>query len=330
MLHSETTVLVHAEFENSHQETDNIERPSPSPRRKKKNKYDQFSKVRSESDPFDELVAASYQKVKELEEEMRLRRRQRNKPTAQLSEDFPSPPKVNFPDTKDIDPYDPSTFGYVEIGHITGAHGVNGWLKVQSTTGFPVERLCKAGIRHLKPKQKRAPRQIVLVQGKHRVDDEYLVELEDVTDRETALKLRGSTLYVRDEDKIESSHDGDVDGEEEYLLSDLVGLEVRMNDSTQSVVGIVNGLVLAEEMCAIPELGHDTLEVRLQKGPVPSYRDELVLIPLVKQIVTIVDISNGFLVIDPPAGLLELTYVRTERVRLKGFLPSTQTNDDVG
>jgi hypothetical protein len=59
----------------------------------------------------------------------------------------------------------------------------------------------------------------------------------------------------------------------------------------------------------------------LQKGPLPSYRDTLVLIPLVPQIVPVVQVSEKKVFIDPPAGLLDLTYFREERVRIKGFLP---------
>ncbi|KAL7559499.1 hypothetical protein ACA910_010313 [Epithemia clementina (nom. ined.)] len=354
--------------------------PKPTTGRKKKNKYDQFSKVEDGFDPFDQLLSESTQKLKELELETQRRKEQRRlghggAANAQLLQQLlPSSKnnnnKVQFPDTKNINPYDPTTFGYIEVAHVTGAHGVNGWLKVQATTGFPKERLCTPGLRHLKPKAKRAPRQVVLLQGKHRMNQEYLIQLQHVTDRDAALQLRGSTLYVREEDKrvetVSSSsssssstsfsqkdkddnqkEEEEEEEEEEYILSDLVGLEVRMmmtpkegDPTTQqpaakmTFIGRVNGLVLAEEMCVHPELGHDTLEIVLQKGPVPcSFRDELVLVPLVRPIVPKVDLRQGYILIDPPAGLLDLTYVRSERVRLKGFLaPSTTTtptrNDD--
>jgi hypothetical protein len=37
---------------------------------------------------------------------------------------------VLFPDEVDIDPYDPTTFGFMEVGVVLGAHGVKGELKV--------------------------------------------------------------------------------------------------------------------------------------------------------------------------------------------------------
>ena len=324
-----------------------LAQPSNETRRKKKNKYDKFSKVQDDFDPFDQLLAETNQKVQDMEEAARLRKeKKRFSLQAQSAmnrskqEQQEQPQALSFPDTQTIDPYDPTTFGYIEIAHVTGAHGVYGWLKVQCVTGFPVERLLTAGIRHLKPKQKRAPRQVVLVEGRYSGrNEEYLLQLEHVRDREAALKLRGSTLYVREEEKVElrasnndkqddhaNNNQEEEEEEEEYSLSDLVGLEVRYS-STDMVVGTVHGLVLAEEMCAIPELGHDTLEVLLQKGPLPSFRDELVLIPLVRQIVPKVSLVQKCLWIDPPAGLLDLTYVRSERVRIKGFLPTTASTD---
>ena len=37
-----------------------------------------------------------------------------------------------FPDEAEIDPYNPQTFGYMQIGFIRGAHGVRGELKLDS------------------------------------------------------------------------------------------------------------------------------------------------------------------------------------------------------
>ena len=42
-----------------------------------------------------------------------------------------------FPDNKDINPNDPASFGFIEIGTVVGPHGVHGEIKVKSSTGFP-------------------------------------------------------------------------------------------------------------------------------------------------------------------------------------------------
>jgi ribosomal 30S subunit maturation factor RimM len=271
----------------------------PVPRRKKKNKYENFSKTDADVDPFEKMIQESGQKVQQLDDE-----KKQNKESANPKPFIPLPPQIDYPDNKNIDPYDPATFGYVEVGIVTGAHGVHGWIKVQSTTDFPLERLCQAGIRHLKPPMKRAP----------------------------AAKLRGSVLYAREEEKVTPE-------KEEYLVSDLVGLDVFLEqdaaeegdttkdteeDSSRSqFVGKVVGIVFAHEMCSIPGLGHDMLEIVIPRGigGTLSLRDELVLIPMVPQIVPRVDIQGRAIYVDPPTGLLDLTYVREDKVRIKGFLP---------
>lgn len=253
-----------------------------------------------------------------------------------------SPQFLEFPDTKDIDPYDPTTFGYIEIAQVIGAHGVHGWIKVRSTTDFGLERLCTPGkIRHLKPAKKRAPRPVVLIEGRPTKEDEYLIQLQDIQDRDAAQRLRGSILYARQEEKVLPGSDSNAGEEEEYLVSDLVGLEVFLVESDQiddddddaakeSFVGKVGGIVFAEDLSSAGAsvLAHDMLEIILphnRQSGLASFRDELVLIPFVPQIVPRVDVAGGAVYIDPPGGLLDLTYVREEKVRTKGFLPSTSS-----
>lgn len=239
-----------------------------------------------------------------------------------------------------------------------GPHGVYGLLKIASVTDF-AERLCKPGIRHLKAPNRRSPREIRLVEGRHRLKNEYLIKFEGISDRNEAMKLRGCVLYARQEERPE-----DI-GQDEYLISELVGLEVRLvtgygeddmedelmddskNDTGQTMqnqekhdekvmsvsgkfVGTVRGIVLAEEMCSIPGLGQDLLEVNLPRGRfgMPSWKDEMVLIPFVPKIVPTIDMERGILYIDPPGGLLDLTYIKEENVRIKGFLPEVSSYEE--
>jgi hypothetical protein len=53
---------------------------------------------------------------------------------------IPLPPQIDYPDNKNIDPYDPATFGYVEVGIVTGAHGAMDDRAIDH--GLPLE-LCK-------------------------------------------------------------------------------------------------------------------------------------------------------------------------------------------
>jgi 16S rRNA processing protein RimM len=320
--------------------------PDGQTRRKKKNKYSNFSKTdKLDVDPFTSLISESEEKNKKILKEQMLKKNKRVNLSIEEEEVLNSAKrernKREFPDNKQIDPYDPSTYGYVELGTIIGSHGVYGLMKIAAVTDFP-ERLCKPGIRHLKVPNRRSPREVRLLEGRHRIDNEYLIKLENIGDRNEALKLRGSKLYARQEERPEEI------GQDEYLVSDLVECEVYLvtgygedNDDDGDVqytenegkslggkfVGVVKGLVLAEEMCAIPGLGQDLLEIVLPRGRngSPSWRDEYVLIPMVPSIVPTVDIERKLLYIDPPIGLLDLTYVQEDNVRIKGFLPETSS-----
>ena len=177
--------------------------------------------------------------------------------------------------------------------------------------------------------------------GRKSKEDEYIVQLDETNNRDDAKRLRGGTLYVREEEReLGSTVDEPVKNdnspskekikereEEEFFISDLVGLEVFLesdeHNSGNPFVGTVAGVVLGDDMCAIPGLAPDLLEVNLPrgKGSTMSLRDELVLIPFVPEIVPRVALSDRSVYVSPPEGLLDLTYVREEKVRIKGFLP---------
>ena len=89
---------------------------SPPTRKEKKNKYAKFSKVEtSESaiDPLEALIRESEEKLfkLQLEREAAKKGHQQNIPITPDADK-----RLNFPNNKDIDPYDPTTFGFVEIG----------------------------------------------------------------------------------------------------------------------------------------------------------------------------------------------------------------------
>mmetsp|Transcript_22729 Transcript_22729/g.34378 ORF Transcript_22729/g.34378 Transcript_22729/m.34378 type:complete len:338 (+) Transcript_22729:102-1115(+) len=291
-------------------------------RRIKKNKYANFSKAdKLKIDPMESLIQQSHEQNEILVKE---NRKHDNMKDIDYNEKR-NRNEILFPDNREIDPYDPTSYGYIELGTITGAHGIKGEMKITAVTDF-AERLCQKGPRHLKRPTRRSPRRTVLLSGRHRKDDEYLIQLEGIGDRDTANALRGCVLYAREEQKIETLN---VD---EYIVKDLVGLEVFLKegyknedgvDEGEKFVGVVNGIVLAGDMSSVPGLGQDWIEISLQRGPgdTASLDDELVLIPFVPQLVPLIDMERNCIYIDPPYGILDLTYVRHEKTRIKGFLP---------
>jgi 16S rRNA processing protein RimM len=301
-------------------------------RKKKKNKYEQFSKVKRDTDPLQELMVESERKMAALQFEQQPQTTTIMTTTAAAP---PPPPPKQFPDTAIIDPYDPRTFGYITLGTIQGAHGVQGWIKVrtsEATDSIVLQQrsFTQTGWIHIRLPNKRAPRPMLLLQGRQTTEQQYLVQLQDMTDREQAQTLRGATVFVRNEQLLpETTDDEKEEKEKEYDVSELVGMEVFLAENQDAYVGKVSGIVFCEDISSIP-LGHDFLELLLPgtDSGMASYKDELVLIPFVPQLVPTVDVQRRHIHIDPPAGLLDLTYVRSDKVRVKGFLPASRTTMD--
>ena len=149
-------------------------------------------------------------------------------------------------------------------------------MKLASITDFSHHRLCQAGTRHIKLPNRRSPREVQLIEGRPLRPDAindgtsnpiYLIRLENVDDREEALKMRGCVLFALEDERVD-----DLLTEDEYIVSDLVGLNVFLDESNDEhsgkgleelFVGNVRGVVMGSEMCAIPGLGQDLLEVAL-------------------------------------------------------------------
>eukprot|EP00578_Thalassiosira_sp_NH16_P003194 CAMPEP_0181133152 /NCGR_PEP_ID=MMETSP1071-20121207/31378_1 /TAXON_ID=35127 /ORGANISM="Thalassiosira sp., Strain NH16" /LENGTH=377 /DNA_ID=CAMNT_0023219537 /DNA_START=158 /DNA_END=1291 /DNA_ORIENTATION=- len=348
--------------------------PNKSTSKPKKNKYANFSKADDLSmDPLDAMINESRTKLRELhreEDSKTSRRRQGRKRSssgeltsleavdhllstvdgiieeveAESVEEKRDRNKRSFPDTKAIDPYDPTTYGYIELGTIIGAHGVHGLMKLTSITDFSQHRLCQPGTRHIKLPNRRSPREVKLLDGRplrpnaaniggsggtaEAINPTYLIQLENVDDREEALKMRGCVLYALEEETVD-----DLLEEGEYIVSDLIGLNVFLDENTEEhdgsgfddlFVGNIRGVVMGSEMCAVPGLGQDLLEVALPKKRSDGGGGEggdLVLVPFVPEIVSRVDLNGRMISIIPPKGLLDLSYRREEKVRIKGLLP---------
>jgi 16S rRNA processing protein RimM len=109
-----------------------------------------------------------------------------------------------------------------------------------------------------------------------------LLTLEGVDSREVAETYRNTELLVPVADLPE------LEDPEDFYDHQLVGLTARSTDDT--VLG---------DVAAVRHEGADLLVVRRPDG------GEL-LIPFVTAIVPTVDLDGGFLVVDPPEGLLEL------------------------
>lgn len=64
------------------------------------------------------------------------------------------------------------------MGHILGAHGVKGEVKVRSSTDFVASRLCTPGVKHIKAPNRRYPREVELLAGRLQNQDIFLLQFE--------------------------------------------------------------------------------------------------------------------------------------------------------
>ena len=116
----------------------------------------------------------------------------------------------------------------VLVGHISGAHGIKGEVKLKSFTADP-EAIATYG-----PLHTAAGGRIEILRLRAQKDG-FIAALKGVGDRNAAEALKSSELFV--------ARDALPDlGEGEVYLADLVGLPVLMKDGTRlgEVIGIEN------------------------------------------------------------------------------------------
>lgn len=164
----------------------------------------------------------------------------------------------------------------IVLGRIVAAHGIRGEVAVKSFAAEP-EDIAAYGPLDVVGSDRR-----IVIESLRSAKSGFIARLEGVRDRNAAEALKGAELAVARERLPQA-------GEEEYYHADLLGLEVRL--TTGESIGAVR---------TIENYGAgDLLAVRLET----SGRE--VLLPFNRAAVPVVDVAGGFLVVDPPEGLLE-------------------------
>jgi 16S rRNA processing protein RimM len=166
----------------------------------------------------------------------------------------------------------------VVVGRIGRPHGVRGEVTVEVRSDDPDLRFYVGAVLATDP----ASRGPLTVTGKRWHRDVLLLTIEGIHSREDAETLRNTELLVDIADLPE------LEDPDSFYDHQLVGLTARLTD--ESELG---------EVTAVRHEGADLLVVCRPEG------GDL-LIPFVAAIVPTVDLAGGFLVVDPPEGLLEL------------------------
>ena len=163
---------------------------------------------------------------------------------------------------------------YFRIGVITEPHGVRGEVKVFPTTGDP-EHLKGIKVLFLKSGEEMKALHPFTVRQQN---DRLIMGFKEITDRNEAEKLRKAELYVDREDAIPLEED-------EYYISDLIGLAVYENDEQ---IGTVRDVM---------ETGaNDVYVIARTDG------SEL-LLPAIRQCILKVDVAGGRMDVSVMEGL---------------------------
>jgi 16S rRNA processing protein RimM len=171
------------------------------------------------------------------------------------------------------------------VGRIGRPQGIRGEVTVEVRTDEPEARFADGAVLLTDPEE-RGPLTVISARDQN---GRLMVLFEGSVDRNGAETLRGTLLLV-DAATLPPPADPDV-----FLDHQLVGL------SAELAAGGALG-----EVVEVLHLPHgDVLVVR--RGGGPDQAGAEVLVPFVRAMVPLVDVSGGRVVIDPPDGLLDLT-----------------------
>jgi len=173
---------------------------------------------------------------------------------------------------------------WLVIGIITSSHGVHGKLNIKSLSDFK-ERFTQPGERWIQ-KNDEEPIAYKLTSGYQKPGKElFIISLEGIKDKNEADNLKQYKLLVKSND-IPKLKDN------EFHLNQLLNLDAK------SYVG--NEIKVIGKVVDLMTEHNNLIVIRLNKN------NKNVLIPFVKEIVTVIDQKNNYLIIDPPKGLLDL------------------------
>lgn len=166
------------------------------------------------------------------------------------------------------------------VGRLGRPHGLAGGVTVEIRTDDPESRFAAGSVFRTDP----AATGPLTLTSARRIGGNTVLTFTDFVDRNAAETLRG-TLLIVDTEALPV-----LDDEEEFYDHQLIGLGVKLVDAPDSELGKI------VDMMHLPS--NDVLVVQTDTGV------EL-LVPFVKAIVPIVDLASGFVVVDPPEGLLD-------------------------
>ncbi|ESR26358.1 ribosome maturation factor RimM [Lutibaculum baratangense] len=163
------------------------------------------------------------------------------------------------------------------VARIGAPHGVRGAVRLFAFTADP------ADVAAYGPLETEDGRRRLTIRSLKPGKDVLIAEFTGVADREAADALKNVRLYV------DRTSLPEPEAEDEWYHADLIGLSV--SNGAGETVG---------EVIAVQDFGGgDLLEIRWDG------RRQTVYLPFTRDAVPVVDVKGGFLIVDPPAGLLD-------------------------
>ena len=164
----------------------------------------------------------------------------------------------------------------LNIGRVVKSHGVKGEVAVELLADESEDHIV---VGEVLTGRQAGKEQHLTVKTVRPHQKRLLISFEEVPDRTAADSLRGMKFFA---EPLERDEDSD-----EYYNHELIGLKVR-HDGDE--VGAVTGVMDAPN--------RKILEI--------DYRGKEVLVPFVMEFVPDIDLADGYLVITPPEGLLDV------------------------
>ncbi len=161
----------------------------------------------------------------------------------------------------------------VQVGRILGPHGLRGLVRVLPLTDVPDRHRT---LKRVLARTARSEQQLTIERAQPTRHGLWLVQLEGVTDRTAAEKLKGAELFIRDED-LPPLPEG------RYYVHQIVGLQVRTVDGR--------------------DLGPVT-EV-LPTGANDVYATAAGLLPATDEVIKAIDLAAGTMLVDPLPGMID-------------------------
>ncbi|MDO4710832.1 MAG: ribosome maturation factor RimM [Peptostreptococcaceae bacterium] len=161
------------------------------------------------------------------------------------------------------------------IGQMVNTHGLKGEMKIYSYTDYP-ERFKE--IEYIYFEREDQKYYIEKVKFHKSMP---IIKLKGIDIIEEAEKYRGKTLYIDEQNLRELDED-------EYMISDLIGLEAFLN----------NGSILGTVVNVLQYSANDIYVIRSDSG-------KEFLVPAIKEFIPTIDIENKKMIIKPIEGLLE-------------------------